>query len=96
MTGTATVENLTLDSIVEQLDTFHQRATYGAVAALLNKSPRTLMSGRDRDPRASWVVRHGTGIPTGYAPEQMHEALTERANILSTPEALRRWLDDPA
>jgi hypothetical protein len=96
MSDTATIEGFTLDSIIEQLDTYHQRATYGAVAALVNTSPRTLMSGRDRDPRSSWVVSRQTGQPTGYAPEQMHGSLTERENVLNTPESLRRWLDDPS
>ena len=96
MSGTATVEGLTLDSIIEQLDSYHQRATYGAVAALVNSSPRSLMSGRERDPRSSWIVSRQTGQPTGYSPEQTHEALGERDAVLSTPESLRRWLEDPS
>lgn len=96
MSDTATVEGHTLESIIEQLDTFHQRATYGAVAALVNSSPRSLMSGRDRDPRSSWVVSRQTGQPTGYAPDQMHDSLAERDTILSTQESLRRWLEDPS
>ncbi len=96
MSDTATIEGLTLDSIIDQLECYHQRATYGAVAAVVNSSPRSLMSGRDRDPRSSWIVSRQTGQPTGYAPEQTHEALEERETILNTPESLRRWLEDPA
>lgn len=96
MSETATAEAQTLDSIIEQLDSYHQRATYGAVAALVNSSPRSLMSGRDRDPRSSWIVSRQTGQPTGYSEEQTHGSLTERDVVLSTPESLRRWLEDPS
>ena len=85
----------TLDSILEQLDAFHQRATYGAVAALVDTSPRSLMSGRDREPRSSWIVRRETGQPTGYAEDQIHPSLEERGTVLATPDALRQWLEDP-
>lgn len=86
----------TLDSILEQLDAFHQRATYGAVAAVVDTSPRSLMSGRGREPRSSWVVSRQTGQPTGYAEEQIHPSLEERRMVLATPEALRQWLEDPS
>ena len=95
MSETATAEAQTLDSIIEQLDSSHQRATYGAVAALVDSSPRSLMSGRDRDPRSSWIVSRQTGQPTGYSEEQMHGSLRERDVVLSTPDSLRRWLEDP-
>jgi hypothetical protein len=85
----------TLDSIVEVLDHHHQRATYGAVAALLNKSPRNLMGRRSRGPGDSWVVSHSNGLPSGYDPEQLHPALESRENIISTREDLESWLADP-
>ena len=85
----------TLNSILDQLDQFHQRATYGAVAGVVDSSPRSLMSGRERDPHSSWIVRHETGQPTGYADEQKHESLTERKWIISTPDDLRKWLANP-
>lgn len=86
----------TIDSIVEQLDRFHQRATYGAVAALVNKSPRNLMGKRSRGPRDSWVVGHDTGMPSGYEPEQLHPALKSRQKVLSTREVLESWLANPS
>ena len=82
----------TLDAILDALDHNHQRATYGAVAALLGKPPRTLMQGRERDQRHSWVVSRKSGEPTGYQPELMHPALRERAQVLDTKEDLARWL----
>ncbi len=96
MGDSTAVTGHTLDSIIEQLDTFHQRATYGAVAALVDTSPRSLMLGRERSPASSWIVSRQTGQPTGYAAEQMHAALTERETVLSTPESLRQWLEGPS
>ena len=91
-----TTAEYTIDSIVDQLDRFHQRATYGAVAALVNKSPRNLMGKRSRGPRDSWVVGHSTGMPSGYKPDQLHPAIKSRETILSTREALESWLANPA
>jgi hypothetical protein len=87
------MSNVTLDQILDALDRGHQRATYGAVAALLNQAPRTLMSGRERDQRHSWVVSTRSGQPTGYNPEQIHPDLQEHADVLHTKEDLSRWLD---
>jgi hypothetical protein len=94
MTATA-ARALDVDSILDQLDQFHQRATYGAVAAIVNSSPRSLMLGRDRNQRSSWIVNRSTGKPTGYSDEQTHPCLAERNSILSSPETLRAWLADP-
>jgi hypothetical protein len=95
MTAVATAQH-SLDSILDQLNHFHQRATYGAVAAVVNSSPRSLMVGRDRNPESSWIVSRQSGQPTGYADEQKHDALTERERILGSPEDLRNWLRDPS
>jgi hypothetical protein len=95
MTAVATAQH-SLDSILDQLNHFHQRATYGAVAAVVNSSPRSLMVGRDRNPESSWIVSRQSGPPTGYADEQKHDALTERERILGSPEDLRNWLRDPS
>jgi len=85
--------NITLDEILDALSRNHQRATYGAVAALVDRAPRTLMKGRDRDQRHSWVVNNGNGQPTGYSPEQIHPDLCERAEVLHTKDDLLRWLE---
>lgn len=95
MTAVAT-EQHTLDSILDQLNQFHQRATYGAVAGVVNSSPRSLMTGRERDQRSSWIVSRESGQPSGYSEEQKHEALGERAKILGSPDELRSWLRDPS
>ena len=87
---------LTMDQILDALDGGHQRATYGAVAAILGKSPRTLMQGCERDRRHSWVVSRKNGEPTGYAPEQVHPALRESPEVFETKEELGRWLSGRA
>ena len=86
------MNQLTMDTILDALERGQQRATYGAVAALLGKSPRTLMTGRDRDQRHSWVVSRKSGEPTGYAPDQVHPDLRERPEVFETKEELGRWL----
>jgi hypothetical protein len=87
---------MTMDQILDALHHNHQRATYGAVAALLGKPPRTLMQGRERDQRHSWVVSRKNGEPTGYQPDLMHPSLRERDQVLDTKEALARWLASAA
>jgi hypothetical protein len=89
------IASYTLDSIVDELDRCHQRATYGAVAALVNKSPRNLMANRSRSPRDSWVVSHSSGMPTGYEPEQLNPAIKSREKVISTREDLESWLANP-
>ena len=86
-------EALTLDSVLDQLDRLHQRATYGAVAKFLDRAPRNLMTGREREPRSSWIVSRETGKPTGYQEEQVHPALTENEMILQTAEELAAWME---
>ena len=86
------MSDFTMDQILDALDRSHQRATYGAVAAVLDRPPRTLMQGRERDQRHSWVVSRANGEPTGYQPAQLHPALRERAEVLDNKEALTQWL----
>lgn len=88
--------DFTMEQILDALDRNHQRATYGAVAALLGASPRLLMQGRERDQRHSWVVSRKNGEPTGYQPDLLHPALHERDEVLDNKEALAGWLGSPA
>jgi len=83
---------ITLDQVLDALEAHRQRATYGAVAGLLGKSPRTLMQGRERDMRHSWVVRRETGQPTGYDATLLHPELRARDEIFQTKEELSSWL----
>lgn len=81
-----------MDQILDELDTARQRATYGAVAAVVGVSPRGLMSGRERSQRHSWVVNLRTGLPTDYAEELMHPELASNSTILKTKDDLTAWL----
>ncbi|CAN5401257.1 hypothetical protein BH09GEM1_BH09GEM1_34620 [soil metagenome] len=84
--------NEKLDQILDALNANRQRATYGAVAAVLGAAPRTLMSGRDRDQRHSWVVSRKTGQPTGYEPDQIHPELEVAPRVIESRDELDKWL----
>ena len=84
----------TLDSILDLLNIHRRRATYGAVAKLVNRPPTFLMAGRTRDQRHSWVVNHRTGKPTGYEPDQIHPDLDANAAVIQTGDELERWLEE--
>jgi hypothetical protein len=84
---------LSLDEIVEVLDQRGQRATYGAVAKLLDQSPRSLLKGRDRGRQYSWIVNRNTGLPTGYAEDQIDPRLRESGPVIGTDVDLRTWLE---
>jgi hypothetical protein len=81
-----------MDQILDRLNDAHQRATYGAVAAVVGSAPRTLMTGRERDLRHSWVVSRKSGQPTGYEADQVHPDLMRSERVLETREELERWL----
>jgi hypothetical protein len=84
---------LSLDEIVDLLDQHGQRATYGAVAKLVGHSPRSLLKGRDRGRRFSWIVNRDTGLPTGYQEDQIDPRLRESGPPLGNDGDLRAWLD---
>jgi hypothetical protein len=81
-----------LKAILELLQQHHQRATYGAVAALLGRTPRTVMQGCPRNWLHSWVVNQDTGRPSEYPKGMIHPALEENAEILSSEQELVTWL----
>jgi hypothetical protein len=87
--------DFSLTGILDRLNDYHQRASYGAVAGLTGKTPQNVMQGFRRGWRCSWVVNQQDGEPTGYHDLQKHPALLERAEILVTPDALASWLDSP-
>lgn len=82
----------TMDQILDELNNARQRATYGAVAAIVGASPRKLMVGRERNERHSFIVNFRTGLPTDYAEELMHPELKANAEVIKTGDDLTAWL----
>ncbi len=85
---------ISLDQVLDQLNKHHQRATYGAVADLVGGHARSVLQGRDRDWRHSWVVNQSSGMPTEYPKGKIHPAIAERPDILNTADELKEWLDE--
>ena len=81
-----------LDTILATLHQHHQRATYSAVAAVLDQAPRMLMRGKPRAPSNCWIVSKTTGRPTGYADADLHPELMSNEAVLKTREELAAWL----
>ena len=81
-----------LDEILDLLNRHQQRATYGAVGAIIGRPAAFLMGGRPRNHRHSWIVNQETGLPTGYAETEMHPALRTHEQVLVTSEKLESWL----
>jgi hypothetical protein len=82
------------DQILDLLNRHRQRASYGAVAAVVDRPPSFLMGGRPRDHRHSWIVNQETELPTGYGPADMHPQLKTRPHVLKTSQQLEDWLRD--
>jgi hypothetical protein len=89
------VGKYSLDEILDALDRYRQRATYGAVGKLVDRPPLFLMAKRPRDFRHAWVVSAATGLPTNYGPKDMPADLRTRSTVLSSSQALEDWLRDP-
>jgi len=81
-----------IDRIVALLERHSQRATYGAVAGVLGRNPRSLMQGREKCPRNSWVVSGATHFPTGYASREMHPQLGNNTAVLTSTNDLAAWI----
>jgi hypothetical protein len=86
------VSRLDLDQVLAALNQHHQRATYSAVAGLLDQSPRLLMRTRPREQGNSWIVSKTTGKPTGYDDASIHPQLMANTAVLATPDELATWL----
>jgi len=85
-------KQLSLEDVVDFLDQRQLRATYGAVAEVVGRPATFLMTGIPRGPRYSWIVNQKTLLPTGYAAEECHPALTKKSFVLKTGEELRTWM----
>ena len=86
------MSNLSLDTILDRLEREKQRATYGAVGALIGRIPRSVMQGRPKDARHSWVVSSDTLLPSDYAAHEMASDLLAHDAVLTSGDELRDWL----
>jgi hypothetical protein len=89
-----------LDSIVERLARYQQRATYGAVGGVLyepgpvaGRNCGNLLARCPRNPFYSWVVRADDGLPSGYVREEMDPAVyARRGTVIRSAAVLEQWL----
>jgi hypothetical protein len=87
-------QRLTLDEILVVLERHHQRATFGAVASILETDPRSLFVGYSRTPRTAWIVNKGTGLPTGTKERDYPPGLLQNKHVIDAPDELRAWLGE--
>jgi hypothetical protein len=85
-------DSLDLEGVLDLLGTFHVRATYGAVGAVVGRPATFLMNDLPRTPRYSWIVNARTLQPTGYADSEKHPELATNRMVLKTAAQLRNWL----
>ena len=87
-----TFKDQNLNRLVETLERKRQRATYGAVAGVVGGIARSVMKGRDKSPRNSFVVTKKTRLPSGYTKAQCHADLQLNQMVISSAEHLTTWL----
>ena len=78
---------------LDALSRHGQRATYGSLSERAGGPiPQAVMGPHDMDPRHAWIVRRDTGLPTGYPASAIPKNLEANPSVLSTPEALEKFL----
>lgn len=83
-----------LNRVLKSLNTHKIRATYGAVADILEVHPMKVggLLG-ERRPEASWVVSKTTGQPSGYGVEDCHPGLYENPRVLESGMELKDLME---
>lgn len=84
-----------LEHVLDALERHRQRATADAVAAFVD-ADHTVLAGRPRDPRHSFIVNRVTGLPSGYRADEWHPELRARPYVISSIEQLDDWLRNPS
>jgi hypothetical protein len=85
---------MTLVEIMQLLNAHHQRATYGAIAAVVGGIAQSI--GRRlgaRNHLNSWAVNAHTGLPTAYAPAEMHPDLLANDHVIADGQELQEWVN---
>ena len=87
----------TVTSICLQLREHKQKATYEAVAKVLEIHPKMVMNGKPKNHLYSWIVSRETDKPLGYASlSAMDPELSKSKNkTIFDGAALENWLDAP-
>ena len=80
--------------IAAALDRERQRATYGAVAALVGLPNQAVMQGLPKCARNCWVVSTETGEPSGYGVEEISPDFSKDKPLIRSPETLAAWLEN--
>src|SRR5581483_10827119 len=76
---------LSLADVLAFLNAEKVRATYGAVGAAVGLNARSIGAYLDeRRIEASWVVNADTGLPTGYAADQIHPDLLSNPHVIAS------------
>jgi hypothetical protein len=84
-----------LEFVVEWLNTSQTRATYGAVADLLEVNTRVLLNHLgERRPRMGWIVNAKTGLPTGYEAAQYPDGFSG-SSLISNGSMLEKLISTP-
>ena len=78
-----------LAEVLRFLNEHKIRATYGAVAQVLDVNPQS-MGARlgPRTPEASWVVNADTGLPSGYTESEIHPDVATSTQIIRSGNEL--------
>jgi len=83
---------MNLELILDRLHEFGQRATYAAVGGLVRLPAISVMHGRPKDKRHSWVVAKGNGLPTGYLTDEIDPRLATSPKPIVSADELAAWL----
>ena len=83
-----------LSEVIAKLAQHSQRATYGAVGAVVGLPAQSVMHGQTVCPLNSWVVSKETGLPSGYGPGECAPGLPKGLPPISTGQELAAWLRD--
>ena len=84
---------MTIETILDYLNSVPVRATFGAVGEVLGVRPQAVsrLLGARR-PEASWIVNGSTGEPTGYTPDQVDPRLPG-THVIRSGDELRSCLE---
>jgi hypothetical protein len=81
-----------LETVLDRLHRHGQRATYAAVGGVAGRPALSVMRGRPKDRKHSWVVARANGLPTGYTTAEVDPRMIGSPPPIDDVEQLRLWL----